>query len=71
MHSIVTIVKKLKQNMKFIPFDHWITHFPLPAISGNPKSIICIYEPGVLLDSTYKWDLTVFVSDLSDLFHLG
>ena len=44
-----------------IPFDNFHP-FPLPSTPapGNYHSLLCLYKFG-FLDSTYKWDHTIFV----------
>ena len=49
------------------PFTHFI-HHPCPPTSGNHESVLCIYEPDVLLlflDFMYKWDHMVFYLSFS------
>ena len=71
----------LSYNWKFVPFDHLPPSpprpspcplHPLPLITTRIWSLFLrvwlAFFVVIFLDSTYKWDLTVFVS-LSDSFH--
>ena len=65
----------LFSNLTFAPFGP-LHPFPPPhpAASGNHQSLCISDFPGFGgegLDSTYKWDHTVFDFSLADLFHLA
>lgn len=46
-------------NLHFVSFDY-ISLFPPLSTPGNPCSTLCVYIFLTALDSTYKWDHSVF-----------
>ena len=54
----------ITRSLSFLAFFSHFTHFLLHA-SGSHQSVLCIYEFGVLLDSTCEWDHMVFCLSLT------